>query len=423
MKIVALSLLMFSPALADISACRKAFINDPYDAAIKECSPLAKAGSPEAQLDLGLMYDFGQGVPQNYEEAVRWYSLAAEQGNASAQANLGLMYDFGQGVPQNYEEAVRWYSLAAEQGNAHAQFDLGVMYNTGQGVPQDYEEAVRWYSLAAEQGHAPAQINLGLTYITGKGVPQDYVQAHMWFNLAGAAGSPEGVKSRDIVAAKMTPAQLADAQRLAREWKPSKPKIVGMINSQAGQYSVTPTAVIAKKEADVSDTVIAAIDNKSSSSTGNIPNETRISKPNTLAQPLPSIPTAGKTRTLTVVALSHSMSEYNFTVTTPRTTNTNCDLYPNSVNCRSTSSGGDTQEKAIYTFLQVVSATEGGKVTQYTLSRTARWIWSSTTQLTDGESFPAEIKGKRMSITSRRGGNQGKKETTTYDILDIRPIQ
>ena len=203
--------------------------------------------------------------------------------------------------------------------------------------------------------------------------------------------------------------------------------VIGMINSQLGQYSVTPTAVIAMKEAGVSDNVIAAIVNKGSSSAGNIPHEAQISKPNTLAQPLPSavsdIPTAGKTRKLTVVALSHSTSEHAFTVTTPRTTNTNCDLYPNSVNCRSTSYGGDTQNKAVYRFLQVVSANEGGKVTQYTLSRTARWIWSSMDWLNDGESFPAEIKGKHMSITCRRGGNQGKKETLTYDIVDIRPIQ
>ncbi|MSP50530.1 MAG: sel1 repeat family protein, partial [Alphaproteobacteria bacterium] len=88
------------------------------------------------------------------------------------------------------------------------------------GVPQDYAEAVMWYRKAADQGEADAQTNLGINYANGQGVPQDYVQAHKWFNLAAAKGNINAVKNRDIVAAKMTPAQIAEAQKLAREWKP-----------------------------------------------------------------------------------------------------------------------------------------------------------------------------------------------------------
>ena len=97
----------------------------------------------------GLMYDTGEGVPQNDTEAVRWYRLAAEQGLATAQFYLGLMYDTGRGVPQNDTEAVRWYRMAAEQGFAWAQFNLGLMYDTGEGIPQNDTEAVRWYRLAS----------------------------------------------------------------------------------------------------------------------------------------------------------------------------------------------------------------------------------------------------------------------------------
>jgi TPR repeat protein len=79
---------------------------------------------------------------------------------------------------------------------------------------------VRWFGLAAEQGDASAQFNLGVEYSKGQGVPQDYIQAHMWFNLAGASGYADGLKNRDIVARMMTPDQIAEAQRLAREWKP-----------------------------------------------------------------------------------------------------------------------------------------------------------------------------------------------------------
>ena len=69
-------------------------------------------------------------------ELVDSLKAAAEQGDADAQFNLGLMYDAGEGVPQNYTEAARWFRMAAEQGFADAQLNLGYMYDTGRGVPQ-----------------------------------------------------------------------------------------------------------------------------------------------------------------------------------------------------------------------------------------------------------------------------------------------
>ena len=87
-------------------------------------------------------------------------------------------------------------------------------------MPQDYAAAVTWWRKAADQGLASAQYNLGVMYANGQGVPQDYIQAHMWFNLATAQNDANAAKNRDIVAAKMAPAQIAEAQKLAREWKP-----------------------------------------------------------------------------------------------------------------------------------------------------------------------------------------------------------
>ena len=91
------------------------------------------------------------------------------------------------------------------------------MYNEGKGVPQDYKSAVKWFSLAAEQGDADAQCNLGVMYEEGKGVPQDYVRAHIWFSIAVISGDKNASKSRDIVANKMTPSQIKEAQKLAHE--------------------------------------------------------------------------------------------------------------------------------------------------------------------------------------------------------------
>jgi len=127
------------------------------------------------------------------------------------------MYDKGHGVERDCGEAFKWFRLAAEQGSPMAQSNLGLMYDNGLGVPQDYSEAIRWYGLAAEQGVPEAQTNLGLMYDKPHGVPQDYVQAHMWYNLAGASGDAQGLKLRDLIAQKMTPVQIAEAQRRARE--------------------------------------------------------------------------------------------------------------------------------------------------------------------------------------------------------------
>ncbi|WP_417433089.1 sel1 repeat family protein [Hoeflea sp.] len=76
--------------------------------------------------------------------------------------------------------------------------------------------------MAADKGLADAQAKLGYSYSTGEGVPQDYALAHMWFNLAAAQGADKAAENRDIVAKKMTRDQIAEAQRMAREWKPAK---------------------------------------------------------------------------------------------------------------------------------------------------------------------------------------------------------
>jgi uncharacterized protein len=154
--------------------------------------------------------------------AVRLWRPLAEQGDAHAQYQLGLMYLIG----QDYAAAMSWYRKAAEQGDAAAQYQLGLMHLIGQGVPQDYAAAVGWYGKAADQGDAGAQSILGSMYEDGLGVPQDYLIALMWLDLALVSGDEDkdAVRSRrkhrDIVAKQMTPALVAEAQKLAREWKP-----------------------------------------------------------------------------------------------------------------------------------------------------------------------------------------------------------
>ena len=119
----------------------------------------------------------------------------------------------------DYHTAMKGWRPLANQGDPLAQATLGLMYAEGEGVAQDYQEAVRWYRLAAEQDHASGQFSLGAMYIAGHGVPKDYVLAHMWMNMAAAKGVKKAGKGRDFLEILMTPAQLAEAQRLTREWK------------------------------------------------------------------------------------------------------------------------------------------------------------------------------------------------------------
>jgi TPR repeat protein len=178
---------------------------------VEHCAPVA-AGPFEDGL---VAADNG-----DYATAIRLWRPLAEQGNAAAQFNLGLIYYKGQGVPQDYAAAAVWLRKAADQGVTAAQWSIGSMYMNGRGVRQDYAAAVSWYRKAADKGDASAQSNLGVMYAEGHGVPQDYVRAHMWFNLAAAKGNKAAETGRDMTAAKMTPAQIAEAQKLAREWKP-----------------------------------------------------------------------------------------------------------------------------------------------------------------------------------------------------------
>jgi TPR repeat protein len=133
------------------------------------------------------------------------------------------MYDMGKGVPQDHAEAFKWYKMAAEQGDARAQFNLGLMYDMGKGVPQDHAEAFKWYKMAAEQGIARAQHNLGAMYGKGQDVPKNYVMAHMWLNLAVSQGEIQAAEARSIIEKEMTPEQIAEAQRLSREFKVKNP--------------------------------------------------------------------------------------------------------------------------------------------------------------------------------------------------------
>ena len=112
------------------------------------------------------------------ETLVKDITKSAKKGDIEAQYNLGLMYENGRGVPQDYKQAVHWLTKSAEQGYARTQFHFGGMYAKGKGAPQDDKQAVDWYPKSAEQGHAWAQYNLGLMYYEGGQCPARLSESH-----------------------------------------------------------------------------------------------------------------------------------------------------------------------------------------------------------------------------------------------------
>lgn len=270
--------LVCSSAAGTLDAAMAAYGAGNYADALRLLKPLAQKGQPFAQYTLGYMFAFGKGVPKNQRRAVKWIGKAADQGLPAAEYYLGLAYSFGRGVPKNYTEAAEWFSKAAHQDFPPAQYHLGealahgtgvpknlpaavawyrksaiqgyadaqatlggiLMFGKGEAVPLDYDEAIKWDRLAANQNNQFGQLNLGLAYAAGDGVPQDYVLAYMWLNIAsakggliaGLVGSPE----RKLLERQMTQQQIAEAQDLARRWKPKKPH-------KEGQPSEDPSKI------------------------------------------------------------------------------------------------------------------------------------------------------------------------------------
>jgi len=150
----------------------------------------AKAGNPEAQFRLGVMYGNGDGVGLDYEQARAWFEKAIAQGHENATITLAWMYANGTGVEVDEQRACDLYLEAARRGSAKAQYVVATMYRFAQyGLAKDMAAAVHWYLKAADQGMPTAQLALGKLLMEGKGVTQDDAAALQWLSLAHVNGS------------------------------------------------------------------------------------------------------------------------------------------------------------------------------------------------------------------------------------------
>lgn len=151
----------------------------------------------------------------------------AEAGDPVAQYVVGviLLNNLVASPPKN-KDAAHWITRSAEQGYLRAQSELARMYRTGDGVKEDLAKAVAWYRKAGEAGDVGAQLFVADAYAYGHGVEIDHVEAYMWYEIALEYWGSLAVRARDLVAEKMTPEQVAEAERRAGEWRRAhhKPK-------------------------------------------------------------------------------------------------------------------------------------------------------------------------------------------------------
>jgi len=165
---------------------KKAYLNKDYAQALKILKPLAENGDSQAQVTLGIMYDFGHGVVKDQSKAVEWYIKAAEQGIPVVQHDVGVKYFQGQGVEQDYLKAAYWWEQSANAGLADSQFNLGLLYYRGIGLEVDYQKASSLFISAAEQDHPHAQYSLAVMYAFGQGLDKDYEHALKWFRKSAS---------------------------------------------------------------------------------------------------------------------------------------------------------------------------------------------------------------------------------------------
>lgn len=185
---VIVTLICSQPLLASdreerLNAGLAALKREHYATALRSWLPLAEAGDPEAQANVGYMYEEGLGVSQQLDVAVGWYEKASASGSMQANHNLGMIFAEGRGTPQSWVRALRYFEEAANDIPA-SRYMIGYTYFQGEGNIQNRPRAFREFMDAALDGYADAQYMIAFMYLDGSGIPKQPIQAYVWASLA-----------------------------------------------------------------------------------------------------------------------------------------------------------------------------------------------------------------------------------------------
>lgn len=194
----------------------------------------AESGHIRARSMMGVQYINGQAVEKDLKKGVEYISSAARSGNVSAIHMMGFLHYHGEGVEKDLNKAASFYQAAALGGDNAATKRLEDLANAGEpmaatlyglllkdgsgGVQADAKRAAQLVKTAADNNIPLAQYEISLAYGAGQGFEQDYLMAHMYANLAASQSYAGAEKRRDTWAQLMTSEQIAEAQKMAREW-------------------------------------------------------------------------------------------------------------------------------------------------------------------------------------------------------------
>ena len=227
-----------------------------YSAAARKFAAGFDNGDSEAGFHLARMIELGVGFEVDLEKARALYIVLADQGSAAAMNRLGLMYLRAESVRQDYAAGAELVCKAADQGNAEGAFNcaglalegtgrepdpkaaydyfakaeaaghvgalnmLAALIRSGTGTAADPKRALKLFERGASFGNPVSLFNLGEMLERGEGAAPDPVRAHLYYNLASERGHPAARDALMRVTGAMKPAQIADAQSRARNWKP-----------------------------------------------------------------------------------------------------------------------------------------------------------------------------------------------------------
>ena len=217
---VIVTLICSQPLLASdreerLNAGLAALKREHYATALRSWLPLAEAGDPEAQANVGYMYEEGLGVSQQLDVAVGWYEKAAASGSMQANHNLGMIFAEGKGAPQSWVRALRYFEEAANDIPA-SRYMIGYTYFQGEGNIQNRPRAFREFMDAALDGYADAQYMIAFMYLDGSGIPKQPIQAYVWARLAHDNNQSQAAELVDAASNRISSGQAMRADGLIR---------------------------------------------------------------------------------------------------------------------------------------------------------------------------------------------------------------
>ena len=217
---VIVTLICSQPLLASdreerLNAGLAALKREHYATALRSWLPLAEAGDPEAQANVGYMYEEGLGVSQQLDVAVGWYEKAAASGSMQANHNLGMIFAEGRGAPQSWVRALRYFEEAANDIPA-SRYMIGYTYFQGEGNIQNRPRAFREFMDAALDGYADAQYMIAFMYLDGSGIPKQPIQAYVWARLAHDNNQSQAAELVDAASNRISSGQAMRADDLIR---------------------------------------------------------------------------------------------------------------------------------------------------------------------------------------------------------------